>query len=136
MVTDYCALNKLTVQNRTALPNILELLDRLCDARIFTKIDLQSGFHLIRVSEPDIPKTAFRTKYGHFEWTVMPFRLCNAPATFQTTMNQLFAEFIDDFVVVYMDDLLVYSCMQEEHEDHLWKVLKRMHDQFSLGGCQ
>src|SRR5215813_10645311 len=73
MVTDYCDLNKLTIKNRTALPNILELLDRLKDARIFMKIDLQTGFHNIRVSEEDITKTAFRTKYGHYKWTVMPF---------------------------------------------------------------
>src|SRR5215469_6536883 len=77
MVTEYCAMNKLTVKNSMALPNILELLDRLKTAKIFTKIDLQSGYHLIRMAEDDIDKTAIRTKYGHFEWTVMPFGLCN-----------------------------------------------------------
>src|SRR5262249_29956138 len=128
MVTDYRALNKLMVQNRTALPNILELLDRLRNARIFTKIDLQSGFHLIRMAEEYIHKTAFRTKYGHYEWTVMPFGLCNAPATFQATMNQIFSEFLDDFVMVYIDDLLVYSRTPEEHEIHLRKVLMKMQE--------
>ena len=126
MVTDYRALNKLTVKNQTALPNILELLDRLRDAQIFTKIDLQSGFHLIRVSEEDVLKTAFRTKYGHYEWTVMPFGLCNAPATFQATMNSIFAKHINDFVGVYIDDLLVYSRTPEEHKIHLQKVLTKM----------
>src|SRR5215813_6479694 len=95
MVMDYCALNKLTVKNGTALPNILELLDHLRNAKIFTKIDLQSGYHLIRMKEDDIPKTAIKTKYGHYEWTVMPFGLCNAPAMFQQTVNQILAEFLD-----------------------------------------
>ena len=128
MVTDYRALNKLTVKNRTALPNILEMLDRLKDAKVFTKIDLQSGFHLIRVSEGDIAKTAFRTKYGHFEFTVMPFGLCNAPATFQSNMNAIFADLLDECVVVYLDDLLIYSRTHEEHEVHLRKVLQKMVD--------
>ena len=128
MVTDYRALNKLTVKNRTALPNILELLDRLRDAKIFTKIDLHTGFHNIRVAEEDIPKTAFRTKYGHFEFTVMPFGLCNAPATFQSNMNTIFDDLLDDCVLVYMDDLLIFSKTHEEHELHLRKVLQRMVD--------
>src|SRR5215469_7788595 len=126
MVTDYRALNKITIKNATALPNILELLDRLGSAKIFTKIDLQSGYHLIRINEPDIPKTAFRTKYGHYEWTVMPFGLCNAPATFQQTVNRIFADFIDKFLVVYLDDILIYSPDHRSHEQHLRQVLIRM----------
>jgi deoxyuridine 5'-triphosphate nucleotidohydrolase len=126
MVMDYRALNKITIKNRTALPNILELLDRLKDAKIFTKIDLQSGYHLIRMAEKDIPKTAIKTKYGHYEWTVMPFGLCNAPATFQQTMNQIFSDLIDKCLVVYLDDILVFSNTHEDHEQHLKMVLKRM----------
>jgi hypothetical protein len=126
MVTDYRALNKITVKNRAALPNIRELLDQLRDASIFTKIDLQSGFHLIRVVEEDIPKTAIRTKYGHFEFLVMPFGLCNAPATFQSTMNDIFRDLLDECVIIYIDDLLVYSRTHEDHERHLRMVLSRM----------
>ena len=126
MVTDYRALNKITVKNNAPLPNIQELLDRLRDATIFTKIDLQSGFHLIRVVDEDVHKTAIRTKYGHFEFLVMPFGLCNAPATFQSTMNNIFRDFIDVFVIVYMDDLLIYSKTLQDHEKHLRAVLQRM----------
>src|SRR5215469_783622 len=128
MVTDYHALNKLTVKNSTVLPNILELLDRLKTAKIFTKIDLQSGYHLIRMSEADIPKTAIHTKYGHFEWTVMPFGLNNAPATFQQSMNLIFADFIDKFLVVYLDDILIYSDNHIDHKKHLKLVLQHMEE--------
>ena len=128
MVTDYRGLNKITTKNRAALPNIRELLDQLRDAKLFTKIDLQSGFHLIRVVEEDVHKTAIRTKYGHYEFLVMPFGLCNAPATFQSTMNSIFQDFIDDFVIVYMDDLLIYSKTSEDHERHLRAVLQRMQE--------
>jgi transposase InsO family protein len=128
MVTDYRALNKITVKNRAALPNIRELLDRLRDATIFTKIDLQSGFHLIRVVDDDVHKTAITTKYGHFEFLVMPFGLCNAPATFQTTMNDIFRDLLDECVVVYIDDLLVFSKNHKDHERHLRLVLQRMQE--------
>src|SRR5262249_31403967 len=96
--------------------------------KIFTKIDLQSGYHLIRMAEEDIPKTAIRTKYGHFEWTIMPFGLCNAPATFQQSVNQIFSDFIDHFVVVYLDDILIYSDNHKDHEKHLRAVLQCMQD--------
>src|SRR5262249_48703093 len=119
MVMDYRALNKATIKNQTALPNILELLDQLKDATIFTKIDLQSGYHLIWMKEEDIHKTAIRTKYSHFEWTVMPFGLCNAQATFQQTVNHIFHDFIDNCLVVYLDDVLIYSKSHEDHEKHL-----------------
>src|SRR5215469_9706989 len=128
MVTDYRALNKLTVKNSTALPNILELLDRLHSAKIFTKINLQSGYHLICMAEEDILKMAIRTKYSHFEWTVMPFSLCNALATFQQSVNQIFSDFIDHFVVVYLDDILIYSDTHKDHKKHLRAVLQRMRD--------
>ena len=115
MVFDYQALNKLMIKNRTALPNIPETLSRLRKARIFTKIDLQSGYHLIRMREGDEHKTAFRCRYSHFEFLVMPFGLCNAPATFQTLMNNIFNDILDKFLVVYLDDILIYSQTPEEH---------------------
>src|SRR5262249_50245028 len=117
-----------TVKNCMALPNIPELLDRLRDATIFTKINLQSGFHLIRVVDEDVHKTAFRTKYGHFEFLVVPFGLCNALATFQAMMNDIFHDMLDQCVIIYMDDLLVYSRSLEEHEKHLHIVLQWMKD--------
>ena len=126
MVFDYRALNKLTVKNRCALPNIPETLARLREAQIFTKIDLQSGYHLIRMKEGDEHKTAFRCRYGHFEFLVMPFGLCNAPATFQTLMNEIFKDVLDQFLVVYLDDILVYSRNLEEHTEHLSLVLERL----------
>jgi hypothetical protein len=126
LVFDFRALNKNTVKNRAPLPNITEILDRLSRARFFSKFDLASGYHQIRIAEPDIPKTAFRTKYGHFEWVVMPFGLANAPATFQTMINKTFRDFIDDFVTAYIDDILVYSPTYEEHLQHLSKTLQRL----------
>ena len=127
MVFDYRALNKITIQNRTALPNILETLDQLRDDRVFTKIDLQSGYHLIRIAEGDEHKTAFRTKYGHFEFLVMPFGLCNALATFQTFMNEIFWDLIDNCLMVYLDDIFVYSKSHEDHEKHFCIVLSCLH---------
>ena len=126
MVFDYRALNKQTIKDCTALPNIHETLDRLGDTRIFTKIDLQSGYHQICMREGDEPKMAFRMKYGHFEFLVMPFGLCNAPATFQTFMNTIFHDLLDKTVVVYLDDILVYSRTHEEHKQHLREVLERL----------
>src|SRR5207244_1363196 len=121
-VIDYRALNRITAMNRTALPNMRELMDRLSNSRVFSKLD--NGFHQIRVKEEDVHKTAFRTKYGHFEWTVLPLGLGNAPATFQTMMNEIFGDFIDDFVLVYVDDLLIYSPDDETHRKHLKLVLE------------
>lgn len=126
MVIDYRALNKITVKNRCALPNMTQLVSRLSDARVFSKIDLQSGFHQIRIIPEDTHKTAFRTKYGHFEFKVLPFGLCNSPATFQQTMNHIFRPLIDKCLVVYMDDILVYSRSKEEHMEHLLEVLDTM----------
>ena len=126
MVTNYRALNKVTIKNRAALPNISELIDQLKDAWIFTKIDLQSGFHLIRMAEEDCHKTAIVTKYGHYKFLIMPFGLCNAPATFQATMNDIFRDQLDKSVIIYIDDLLVYSKSHEEHRVHLQQVLEKM----------
>src|SRR5215469_16532233 len=126
MVFDYRALNKLTIKNCTALPNIHETLDQLRGVKVFTKIDLQSGYHLIQMAEGEEPKTAFRTKYGHYEFLVMPFGLCNAPATFQAFMNWIFYDLLDVCVVVYLDNILVYSKNHEEHEGHLRTVLTHL----------
>lgn len=128
MVVDYRELNKITIKDRYPLPRIDDLLDVLGDARYFSKIDLNSGYHQIRVREEDVPKTAFRTRYGHFQFKVMPFGLTNAPATFQALMNTIFADERDKFLVVYLDDILVFSRTLEEHLEHLEIVLKKLQD--------
>ena len=125
---DFRAVNKLTVKNRYPLPRIDELLDRLQGATIFSKLDLDSAYHQIRIEEADIPKTAFRTRYGHFEWKVLPFGLTNAPATFQCLMNRVLHPFLDRFVIVYLDDILIFSKSPAEHLRHLDMVLQALED--------
>jgi Reverse transcriptase (RNA-dependent DNA polymerase) len=126
MCIDYRALNSQTIKNRYALPRIDELLDRLFGARIFTKIDLTSGYWQIAISSADRHKTAFRTRYGHYEFQVMPFGLTNAPATFQTLMNNIFRDLLDKCVIVYIDDILVYSKTPEKHKANVKEVLNRL----------
>ncbi|GJX83295.1 putative reverse transcriptase domain-containing protein [Tanacetum coccineum] len=121
---DYRELNKLTIKNRYPLPRIDDLFDQTTGSRYFSKIDLQSGYHQLRVREEDIPKTAFRTRYGHFEFTVMPFGLTNAPAVFMDLMNRVCKPYLEKFVIVFIDDVLIYSKSKEEHEVHLKLILE------------
>ena len=128
LCVDYRALNDVTIKNRYPLPLMNELRDRVTGAKIFTKLDLRDGYYLIRINKEDEWKTAFRTRYGHFEYTVMPFRLANAPATFQNMMNEVLQEFLDQGVVVYIDDVLIYSENLEQHIQLVNKVLKKLGD--------
>lgn len=105
-----------------------DLTDQLGGAKFFTRIDLRSGYHQIRIAEEDIPKTAFRTRYGSFEWLVLAFGLTNGPATFSAGMNEDFGEFLDEFLIIYLDDLLIYSKTWEEHIMHVRKVLQRLRE--------
>ncbi|GKV48697.1 hypothetical protein SLEP1_g55500 [Rubroshorea leprosula] len=121
---DYRELNKVTVRNRYPLPRIDDLFDQLVGAQVFSKIDLRSGYHQLKIKGEDIPKSAFRTRYGHYEFLVMPFGLTNAPAAFMDLMNRVFKPYLDKFVVVFIDDILVYSRSIAEHEEHLQLVLQ------------
>ena len=125
---DYRRLNRVTIKNRYPLSRIDDLFDNLKVARVYSKIDLRTGYHQLRVREADIPKTTFRTRYGHFEFTVMPFELTNAPAAFMDLMNKVFQPYLDLFVVVFVDDILIYSQSEVEHEDHLRIVLQLLRD--------
>jgi len=123
MCQDYRGLNKISVKNSYPLPRIDQLLDRLHGAKVFSKLDLQMGYNQIRLEPNDVPKSAFRTRYGLYEYLVMPFGMCNAPATFQRTMNDIFRDYLDIFVLVYLDDILVFSRNPQDHARHLRIVL-------------
>ncbi|GJT17244.1 putative reverse transcriptase domain-containing protein [Tanacetum coccineum] len=124
MCIDYRELNKLTVKNRYPLPRIDDLFDQLQGSSIYLKIDLRSRYHQLRVREQDIPKTAFQTRYGHYEFQVMPFGLTNAPAVFMDLMNRVCKPYLDKFVIVFIDDILIYSKDKREHEEHLKAILE------------
>ncbi|KAG8499496.1 hypothetical protein CXB51_005958 [Gossypium anomalum] len=121
-------LNKVTIKNKYPLPRIDDLFDQLKGAAVFSKIDLRSGYYQLKVKECDVPKTAFQTRYGHYEFLVMPFGLTNAPAAFMDLMNQIFQSYLDRFVVVFIDDILVYSKTESEHAQHLRIVLQNLRE--------
>ena len=136
---DYRELNKLTIKNKYPLPRIEDLFDQLKGAQHFSKIDLRSGYYQMRVKDADVPKTAFRTRYGHYEFLVMPFGLTNAPASFMDLMNRVFISYLDRFVVVFIDDILVYSKSREEHDQHLrivFQTLKENQLYAKLSKCE
>ncbi|GKB79695.1 putative reverse transcriptase domain-containing protein, partial [Tanacetum coccineum] len=124
MCIDYRELNKLTVKNRYPLPRIDDLFDQLQGSSIYLKIDLRSGYYKLRVRDKYIPKTAFRTRYGHYEFQVMPFSLTNAPAVFMDLMNRVCKPYLDKFVIVFIDDILIYSRNENEHANHLRIILE------------
>ena len=129
LCVDFRALNLVTIKNRYPIPRIDDLLDSISGAKFFTSIDLTSGYHQIRITEEDVPKTAFRTPFGHFQFKVLIEGLTNAPATFQNVMNNTFREYIGDFVNVYLDDILVYSKTEAEHRKHLRLVFEKLREE-------
>nr|GEZ43834.1 putative reverse transcriptase domain-containing protein [Tanacetum cinerariifolium] len=124
MCIDYRELNKLMVKNRYPLPRIDDLFDQLQGSSVYSKIDIRSGYHQLRVRKEDIPKTVFRTRYGHYEFQVMPFGLTNAPAVFMNLMNRVCKPYLDKFVTVFISDILIFSKNKEEHEEHLKLILE------------
>ncbi|GKA41877.1 putative reverse transcriptase domain-containing protein [Tanacetum coccineum] len=124
MCINYQELNKLTVKNHYPLPRIDDLLDQLQGSSVYSKINLRSSYHQLKVRDEDISKTAFRTRYGHYEFQVMPFGLTNAPAVFMDLMNRVCKPYLDKFVIVFIDDILIYSRNKEEHADHLRIILE------------
>ena len=133
VVIDYRAINEITIKNKYPLPLMDELFDRVANAKWFTKIDLRSGFHQIAIPPEDREKTAFRTRYGSFEYTVLPMGLCNAPGTFMQLMNETFADMLDKSVLCFLDDILIYSRTEEEHLQHVRAVLRRLKERKLYG---
>nr|GEZ81030.1 putative reverse transcriptase domain-containing protein [Tanacetum cinerariifolium] len=129
MCIDYRELNKLTIKNKYPLPRIDDLFDKLQGSSVYSKIDLRSGYHQLRIREEDIPITAFRTRYGHYEFQVIPFGLTNAPVVFMDLMNRVCKPYLDKFMIVFIDDILIYSKNKEEHGEHLKTILKLLKDE-------
>jgi hypothetical protein len=121
---DFKKLNKVTVKNMYHFPRIDDLFDQLRGTQIFSKIDLRSGFHQVRIKEKDIGKNSFKTRYGHYEFTMVPFGFSNAPVFFMCLMNGVFRSYLDKFVTMFLDDILIYSKFEEENEQHLRMVLQ------------
>jgi hypothetical protein len=128
MCVDYRSLNEVTIKNKYPLPRIEDLFGQMRGAKIFSKIDLRSGYHQLNIQTEDVPKTAFTTRYELYWFLVMSFGLTNALAYFMNLMNKVFMEFLDQFVVVFIDDILVYSQNEETHEDHLRLVLQKLRE--------
>jgi hypothetical protein len=126
MCVNYPSLNEVTIKNNYPLPWIEDLSNQMKGASVFSKIDLRSGYHQLKIRESDIPKIAFHTRYGLYEYTMMSFGLTNAPAYFMYLMNKVFMEYLDKFVVVFIDDILIFSKIEEEHETHLRLVLEKL----------
>ena len=139
MCIDYRQLNRVTIRNQYPPPRIDDLFDQLQGARVFSKIDLRSGYYQLKIKGIDVPKTAFRTRYGHYEFMVMPFGFTNAPAAFMDLMNRVFRPYLDRFVIVFIDDILVYSGSREKHAEHLRTVLDTLREHHlyaKLSKCQ
>jgi hypothetical protein len=125
---DYHSLNEVTIKNKYPLPRIDDLFDQLKGARVFSKIDLRSGYHQLKIRASDIPKTAFITWYGLYKYMFMSFGLTNAPAYFMYLMNKVFMDYLDKFVVVFIDDILIFTKNEEEHDQHLCMVLQKLRE--------
>jgi hypothetical protein len=128
MCVDYRPLNMVTIKNKYPFPSIYTLFDQLVGAKVFSKIDLRSGYHQIKIRPQDVPKTTFSIRYGLYEYLVMSFGLTNAPAFFMYLMNSVFMPELDKFVVVFINNILIYSKNKEEHARHLWIVLTRLRE--------
>ena len=120
---DYRQLNKVTIKNKYSLPRLDDLFDQLQGASVFSKIDLRSGYHQLKIKESDVPKMTFKTHYGHYEFLVMPFKLTNAPVAFMDLMNKVFHPYLNQFIIVFIDDILVYSKSADKHALHFRIVL-------------
>ncbi|GKF15610.1 putative reverse transcriptase domain-containing protein [Tanacetum coccineum] len=129
MCIDYRELNKLTVKNPYPLLRIDDLFDQLQGSRVYSKIDLRSGYHQLRVREEDIPNTAFRIRYSHYEFQVMPFGLTNVPAVFMDLMNRACKPYLDKFMIIFIDDILIYSKRKDEHAEHLTSILELLKEE-------